>query len=37
MRFASQFVTDSVAKELYANHVRNIVSRTNSITGKPYA
>lgn len=37
VKFASQFVTDSVAKEMYANHVRNIVGRTNSITGKPYA
>lgn len=37
MEFVSAFVTDSVAKSLYANHVRNIVGRTNSITGKPYS
>lgn len=36
MQFVSKFITDSVAKGLYANHVRNIVGRTSSITGKPY-
>ena len=32
----SRFVKNEKAKELYYNHVRNIVTRTNSITGKPY-
>ena len=33
----SRFVKDEKAKELYYNHVRNIVTRTNTVTGKPYA
>lgn len=33
----SKFVTDNRAKELYYNHVRNVVSRTNTVTGKPYS
>lgn len=37
MDFAKQFVLDSVAKELSYNHVRAIVSRTNTVTGKPYS
>ena len=32
----SAFVTNEEAKRLFASHLRNIVSRTNSITGKPY-
>ncbi|MBR5104649.1 MAG: beta-mannosidase [Bacteroidales bacterium] len=32
----SRFVKDVKAKELYYNHVRNIVTRTNTVTGKPY-
>lgn len=32
----SRFVKDEKAKELYYQHVRNIVSRTNTVTGKPY-
>ena len=30
------FQTSAPAQELYFNHLRNIVGRTNSITGKPY-
>ncbi|GEM_PF-102184 len=37
MEFVSQFVANDKAKELYADHVRNMVTRTNSITGKPYS
>ncbi len=37
MNYASKFVTNDKAKELAANHVRNIVGRVNSITGKPYS
>ena len=36
MESVSRFVTNDKAKELYYDHVRNIVSRTNSITGKAY-
>lgn len=32
----AHFVECDTAKSLYYNHVRNIVSRTNSLTGKPY-
>ncbi len=32
----SRFVTNDKAKELYYNHVKNVVSRTNTVTGKPY-
>lgn len=32
----SRFVKDDKAKELYYNHVRNIVTRKNTVTGKPY-
>lgn len=32
----SRFVKDEKAKELYYNHVKNIVTRTNTVTGKPY-
>ena len=37
MRHVSQFVKNDSAKALAANHVRNIVSRTNRYTGLPYA
>lgn len=37
MKYASKFVTSDSAMNLAANHVKNIVSRTNTITGKPYA
>lgn len=32
----SRFVKNDKAKELYYNHVRNIVTRTNTVTGRPY-
>ena len=32
----SRFMKDEKAKELYYNHVKNIVTRTNTVTGKPY-
>ena len=32
----SRFVKNGKAKELYYNHVRNIVTRTNTVTGKAY-
>lgn len=37
MAYASQFVRNDSAKALSAAHVRNIVGRTNTLTGKPYA
>ncbi len=37
MAYASKFSVNDSAQKLAANHVRNIVSRTNSITGKPYS
>ena len=37
MQSVSAFVTNDKAKELFADHVRHVVSRTNSITGKPYS
>ena len=36
MESVSRFVTNDKAKELYYNHVRHVVSRTNTVTGKPY-
>ena len=36
MESVSRFVTNDKAKELYYDHVRNVVSRTNTITGKAY-
>lgn len=36
MKYASKFSTNKKAQELAANHVRNIVGRVNSVTGKPY-
>ena len=32
----SRFVKEEKAKELYYNHVKNIVTRTNTVTGNPY-
>lgn len=37
MNHVSRFVRNDSAKALAANHVRNIVSRTNRYTGKPYS
>ena len=37
MESVSRFVTCEKAKELFADHVKVIVSRTNSITGKSYS
>ena len=34
--YIAQFVHNDSAKQLVYNHIRNIVGRTNSITGKPY-
>ncbi len=34
--FTSQFVTNKKSKELFADDVRNIITRTNTVTGKPY-
>ena len=36
MNRVSRFVVSDKAKELFADHVRFIVGRTNSVTGKPY-
>ena len=36
MQYASQFVTCDAAKELFADHVRTVVSRVNTVTGVPY-
>ena len=35
-RYHCQFVKNDKAKEMAENHVRFIVSRTNTVTGKPY-
>lgn len=37
MNYVSAFVLNDKAKELAANHVKFIVSRTNTVTGKPYS
>lgn len=37
MDYVSRFVTNDSAKKMSLDHVRNIVSRTNSVTGKPYS
>ena len=37
VRYASAFVREPKALQLYYDYVQQIVSRTNSITGKPYA
>lgn len=36
MQQMRKFQTSTESQELYFNHLRNIVGRTNSITGKPY-
>jgi len=36
MQQMRKFQTSSEAQQLYFNHLKNIVSRVNSITGKPY-
>ena len=36
MESVSHFVTNEKAKELFYNHVRHVVSRTNTVTGKAY-
>lgn len=37
MTYVSHFAQCDTAKAMFYNHVRNIVGRTNSITGRPYA
>ena len=37
MESVSRFVTCDKAKELFYNHVKHVVSRTNTVTGKPYS
>ena len=37
METVGKFVTNEKAKALFADHVRTVVSRTNSITGKQYS
>ena len=37
MQQMRKFQTSKEAQQLYFNHLRNIVSRVNSITGKPYS
>lgn len=34
--FVGNYMKSDSAKAMYYNHIKNIVSRTNSITGKPY-
>lgn len=36
VQYARKFFSDKKAQELFFNHVKAIVSRKNSITGKPY-
>ena len=36
MESVSRFVTNEKAKELFYDHVRHVVTRTNTVTGKPY-
>ena len=36
MESVSRFVTCDKAKELFYDHVKHVVSRTNTVTGKPY-
>lgn len=36
MQYVGNFMVNEEAKALAANHVRNIVSRVNTITGEPY-
>lgn len=37
MQQMGQFSTNDAAQELFFDHVRTIVGRTNSVTGKPYS
>lgn len=37
MEYASGFSTNKKAQEMAANHVRHILGRVNTITGKPYS
>ena len=37
MEYVSKFVTNDKAKALYADHVKNIVTRINTFTGRPYS
>ena len=37
MNFVADFVVCDKAKQLFAEHVKNIVSRVNSVNGKPYS
>ena len=34
--YVSQFVTNEKAKDFFYDHVRHVVSRINTVTGKPY-
>lgn len=36
MEYASQFVRNDSAKALAADHIRNIVTRTSTVNGRPY-
>ena len=36
-RYNGSFLTNKKAREMAANHVRNIVSRVNTVTGRPYS
>lgn len=36
-KYASQFITEPKALKMYEDHVRKVVSRVNTITGKPYS
>ena len=36
IKSVSRFILCDKAKELFANHVKHVVSRTNTVTGKPY-
>ena len=33
----SRFITNEKAREMFRNHVRNVVTRVNTVTGKPYS
>ena len=37
VNYVKQFVQSDLAKAMYYRHIRHIVGRTNSITGKPYS
>jgi len=36
IRFSSRFFNNKEAQRLYRNHIRHIITRINSISGKPY-